>query len=78
MIELWQHIDCPLQCINADGGLPHRSGQDGTQRYFSDSKQVLTEDAGHWTFHDQAAAVVAHTKPFLARRAKAKGRPPIA
>ena len=25
------------------------------------------EGAGHWTFHDQEAAVVAHMKPFLAR-----------
>jgi len=65
MIELWQHIDCPVQLINADGGLPHRTGQDDTQRHFRNSEQVLIEDAGHWTFHDQETAVVTHMKSFL-------------
>jgi pimeloyl-ACP methyl ester carboxylesterase len=67
MIELWQRIDCPVQIINADNGLPHRIGQDDTQKYFDNSEIVLIENASHWTYHDRHETVVTRIKEFLCR-----------
>lgn len=65
MIELWQRIDSPVQMINAENGLPHRIGQDDTQKHFSGSEIALVENAGHWTYHDQHDAVAGHMRKFL-------------
>ena len=63
--EIWQRIACPVLILNADDGLEHRIGQDGSDQYFRDLQMHTITAAGHWTYHDQLAPVVAHMREFL-------------
>jgi pimeloyl-ACP methyl ester carboxylesterase len=65
MIKLWQAISSPVLIINANAGLQHRIGQDGTLEYFADARLRIVERAGHWTYHDKLADVVAYIEEFL-------------
>ncbi len=64
-IELWRRIDCPTLIINAENGLPHRIGQDGTAAYFTHGQTTVIEGAGHWTYHDQPEQVAGLLRDFL-------------
>jgi pimeloyl-ACP methyl ester carboxylesterase len=66
MIELWQAIQCPTLLLNAQNGLDNRTGQDGTLLHFANAQLHNIADAGHWTHHDQAQAVVDSITAFLA------------
>ena len=65
IIALWQRITCPTLVMIASDGLEHRIGHDGTMRYIANGQLVELTPAGHWTYHDQPAAVVAHMQDFL-------------
>jgi pimeloyl-ACP methyl ester carboxylesterase len=65
MIELWRSITCPTLCLNATGGFPHRTGQDGTIEHFREGVLQAVDDAGHWVHHDQLETVVASVRSFL-------------
>jgi pimeloyl-ACP methyl ester carboxylesterase len=64
-LALWQSVACPVLVINASDGLEHRIGHDDTLRYFADSRLVVLRGAGHWTYHDQPAAVLQQLDEFL-------------
>ncbi len=66
VIELWQQITCPVLIINADGGLPHRIGQDGSLAFFSGAQLQVVKNAGHWTYHDQPQVILQAMERFLA------------
>ena len=65
MIELWGRIACPVLIVNADEGLEHRIGQDGTLAHFRDARLEVIAQAGHWTYHDRRDEVVDHVSDFL-------------
>lgn len=64
-VALWERIDCPVLIINAEHGLEHRIGQDGTLAHFRHHRLVEIAGAGHWTYHDQHAQVMRHVLEFL-------------
>ena len=64
-LHLWRRITAAVLIMNADGGMEHRIGHDNTLQYFAHAKSVVIERAGHWTYHDQPAAVVREIKNFL-------------
>jgi len=65
IIALWRQIRCPTLVMIASDGLEHRIGHDGTLQYLSGGQLVAVSSAGHWTYHDQPAAVVEHLQRFL-------------
>lgn len=65
MRSIWERITCPTMIINSTTGYPHRIGQDGTERHFSDLLIHEVDKAGHWTHHDQLASVIGFVKDFL-------------
>ena len=65
IVALWQRIDCPVLIINAEHGLEHRIGQDGTEQYFAGARLENIADAGHWTYHDEPQAVLQLVADFL-------------
>ncbi len=65
IIALWRRIACATLVITADNGLEHRIGHDDTMQYLAAAELVELADAGHWTYHDQPAAVLEHLRRFL-------------
>ena len=63
---LWRDISCPVLCINAAQGYPHRIGQDDTLEHFGDARVVTIEGAGHWLHHDRLDAFMGAVEAFLA------------
>jgi len=66
MIAMWRSIACPTLCLNATGGFPHRTGQDGTIEHFESGVLKSVDKAGHWVHHDQLGQVVDTVRAFLA------------
>ena len=65
LIALWTAIKARTLIINSTTGYPHRIGQDGSDRYFSNLTMHRIADAGHWVHHDQLEAVVKAISEFL-------------
>lgn len=65
VIALWRRIEAPVLIMNAEHGLEHRIGQDGTLTHFTNALEHVIADAGHWTYHDQHDQVLAHIRLFL-------------
>jgi pimeloyl-ACP methyl ester carboxylesterase len=65
MRDLWANIDCEVLIINAEHGLAHRIGHDGTRDCFAKAAQVEIAGAGHWTYHDNPERVMALMDDFL-------------
>ena len=63
-VALWGRITCPVLLVNAENGLEHRIGQDGTLSYFSNATLQEIAGAGHWTYHDKHQEVVSHIRSF--------------
>ncbi len=63
---LWKNIACPTLLMNADNGFDHRTGQNGTLRYFSNATVQTVTNAGHWTYHDQLDEVTGLVRKFFA------------
>lgn len=65
MIALWEAITAKVLIVNSSDGYPHRIGQDGTNKHFTNLTEVEVEQAGHWTHHDQLVQVVETITNFL-------------
>ena len=70
MIQLWEKIDCPTLLMNAKQGFGHRTGQEGTLKYFRQGEVLDVDQAGHWLHHDQFDLYLAACSKFLARHAR--------
>ena len=64
-IALWRGVTCPALFINAAQGYDYRTGQNGTLDHFASAEEVVVEDAGHWTYHDQLGDVVEQISQFV-------------
>ena len=65
IVSLWERITCPVLLVNADHGLEHRIGQDGSDAYFGDVRVRDVSGAGHWTYHDRHEEVVGYVREFV-------------
>ena len=70
MTQLWEKIDCPTLLMNAKQGFGHRTGQEGTLKYFRQGEVLDVDQAGHWLHHDQFDVYLAACSQFLARHAR--------
>jgi pimeloyl-ACP methyl ester carboxylesterase len=65
MARLWEKIECPTLLLNAKQGFEHRTGQDGSDKYFHHSESIDIDNAGHWLHHDQFDEFIETTSRFL-------------
>lgn len=70
MSRLWEKIECPTLLLNAAQGFGHRTGQNGTDRFFHHGELKHVEDAGHWLHHDQFDTFIKISEDFLKKHAR--------
>ena len=63
--QIWENIAAPVLIVNAEHGLEHRLGQDGSLQYFKQAELHDLPATGHWTYHDDLDGVVELMQQFL-------------
>ena len=68
--QVHEAISCPTLLLNAKQGMEHRTGQDGSLKFFRHGTLIDIDEAGHWLHHDQFGQFIDATRAFLAEHAR--------